>query len=620
MSETFFPINDLLRRKFQTSLIIISLTLCVASTLFLLLFGSKIGFGISLIVEGKLTPGFSAVFSRFMMFIGILVFIVGGVIVSFMAFVTTAQRVKDIGLMKAAGCPNDSIFGYFMTERLIVIFFSCFLGNILGILADFASTSVFNSFGLQIPQVSVNFWLVLLVFVLFFVFTLIFGAKPILDTTRIEPAKAISPTYYLGLGKEPGFRAISKSNFTIKMALRSLFRRKSVTIRIVLCLITVFVLLTTSVAGGIIAYQTTKNWIEKAVGRDMLLIGHQEMCNQYKLLLSRFYEEKESPLFNYTDEKYLISEELVTQLELISGVDIDTRLVIETHIREIPGYVVDPDTGDATRVGWNREGVSIIVGIDPAKALNEWFLDGEFLGSQEWTAVIGDTVAQKMFEVPLNQGILLFNGNFGIIGVCLDPLNNGNVTYVPMKTLQKAASISKPNIVMAKINSLVNRADALNQIRATVSAVNSEFEVFELNTILDKSLGFLSYIWSTIMFLPLFSLVAASLCLVSYVMLTIAEQRQELGVLRAIGAKPITVLKIISAQSFIVLLLCYAAGIILGIILTLLILIPEPFVTGYTVVEIVQWLSIALATMFLFSLYPAVKFAKKPITEIITQT
>ncbi|MDH5793050.1 MAG: FtsX-like permease family protein, partial [Candidatus Bathyarchaeota archaeon] len=205
MSETSFPMNDLLRRKLQTSLIIISLTSCVASTLFLLLFSEKIGFGISLMVESKLTAGFSTIFSRFIIFTGLLIFVVGAVIMSFMVFVMMSQRVRDIGLMKAAGCPNDLIFGYFMTELLVVTVVGCFLGVVLGILADFASTNLFNSIGFQISQKPINFWLVLLVFGLFFALALIFGAKPILDTTKVAPAKALSPSYHFGVSKESGF-------------------------------------------------------------------------------------------------------------------------------------------------------------------------------------------------------------------------------------------------------------------------------------------------------------------------------------------------------------------------------------------------------------------------------
>ena len=619
MSETSFPVNDLMRRKLQTSLIVVSLTLYVASTLFLLLFGEKIGFEISLIVEGKLTAGFSMVFSRFMIFIGVLIFVVGAVIMSFMVFVMMSQRVRDIGLMKAMGCPNDLIFGYFMTELLIVTFVGCFLGVVLGILADFTSTSLLNSFGFQISQKPINFWLVLLVFVLFFALALIFGAKPILDTTKVEPAKAISPTYYLGLSKEPGFKVISKSGFTVKMTLRNLFRRKSATIRIVLCLTAVFILVTVAVAGGIIADQTTKSWVEKTIGRDVVLIAHKDMCNQYKLLLSKFYEAKEDSQFDYTDEVYLISEDILNQLSSISGImGIDQRLFLEAHVKEVPGYIFDPETASTTSIGNNREGESLIVGVEPDEVLGEWFLEGGFLKrGQVQEAVIGDSLAQIMFSMPLNQGIKLFDRIFDVIGVCLDPINNGNVTYVPLKTLQDITGISGPNIVMVKIDASANRADVLNHMQMEIANINSEFEIFELNEILDKNLSFLGYIWSTIMFLPLFSLVAASLCLIGYVMLTITEQRQEFGVLRAIGAKPRTVVKIVSGQSFIVLLSSYAAGIAIGIILTLLILVPEPLVTSYTVTEIAGWLLIALATTFVFSLYPAVKFAEKPILEIM---
>ena len=617
MSETSFPVKDLLRRKFQTSLIVITLTLCVASTLFLLLSADGIGVGISLTIEGRVTPAFSLIFSRFVLFIGVLSFIIGGVIASFMAFVMMSQRVKDIGLMKAAGCPNDLIFAHFATELIIITLLSCLLGAIFGTVANLAFGSLFNGFGFQLFQQSINLWLVFLVFVVFLILTSILGVKPILDATKLEPAKAVSPTHYLGLNNASGFKVISKSGFTLKIALRNLCRHRSATLRITLCLIAVFILVTATVGGGIIADQTSKNWIEKAIGRDEVLIAHQEMGSQYKLLLSKFYDVKESPAFNYTDESYLISDEFVSQLGSIQGMKIDPRLITETHVQEVPGYAIDPITGDSVPVGGNREGVSIIIGVEPEKALNQWYANGKSLGvGQEWKAMIGDSVSQIMFDQPLDQSVTLFNARFGIVGVCIDPINDGNVTYVPLKNLQSVMNVSKPNIILAKIDSS-NRAETLNQIKTLVSAVNPEFEVFDLNEILDRSLDFLGYIWSTIMFLPLFSLGAASLCLVSYVMLVVNEQRQEFGIIRAIGVKPRDVIKIISGQGFIVLFSCYATGIALGLIVTLLILVPEPLVTGFTIAEISAWLLIALAATFAFNLYLAIKFAKKPVLDIM---
>ncbi|MEM3627439.1 MAG: FtsX-like permease family protein [Candidatus Bathyarchaeia archaeon] len=619
MSETAFPVNDLLRRKLQTGVAILSLTLCVASTLFLLFFSEKVGLGISLMVEDKLTAGFSLVFSRFIIFIACLIFLIGAAIISFIVFVMMAQRVRDIGLMKASGCPNDLIFGYFMTELLIVTFAGCLLGVFLGMFADFASTSLFNMH-LPIPQKPINFWLILLVFVIFFVLAVFFGAKPILDAVKVEPSKAISPVFYFGLSEQPVFKIISKSCLTYKLALRNLFRRKSATIRIILCLATVSLLATVAVAGGIIADQTTKSWIEKAIGKDTILIGHQDMCSQYKLLLSKFYEKRANTLFNYTDEKYIVKESLLNRLRSMAGViAVDARLITETRIREIPGYLMDPTTMVITSVGDNREGESLIVGVEPTSVLSEWFLDGEFLrGNQSHEAMLGDTIAQRMFTKPLNQSIRLFERNFDVVGVCVDSLNNGIVVYVPLKALQNATGITRPNIIMAKIDASANRMEILQKIVEEVKTTEPEFEVLELNEILERNLGFLGYIWSTIMLLPLFSLVAASLCLLGYVLLVLNEQRQEFGILRALGAKTSTIVKIISTQNIVVLSSSYAAGIAFGIIFTLLILVPKPIVTGHNILGIAACLLITLVALFICSLYPAIRFTKKRILEIIS--
>ena len=573
--------------------------------------------------EGILTVGFSIALSRFIIFAGILIFVIGALLISFMVFVMMSQRVRDIGLMKAAGCPNDLIFGYFMNELLIVIFLGCLLGVVLGIVADFSLTSILTTLGFQISQKPINFWIVLLVFAIYFVLALIFGAKPILDTTKIEPAKALSPNYYLGISKEPGFKIVSKSALTIKIALRSLFRRKSATIRILLCLTTVFILVTVAVAGGIIADQTTKGWVEKAIGKDMVVIAHKEMCNQYRLLLSKFHKVEEISQFNYTEDKYLLSDELPNWLNQTSGIlGIEMRLIVEAQIREVPGYIFNPETGATISIGKNREGTSLIVGIEPEKVLTDWFLEGEFFKKDEsWSAVIGDSIAHKMFTLPLKQKLRLFGQSdrfFNITGVCVDPLNNGNVTYVPLKDLQNVTGISKINLILVKIEASSNRTEVLNRIRAKVAEVNEDYEVFELNQILEENIGFLDYVWSTILFLPLFSLASASLCLMCYIMLIIAEQRQEFGVLRALGAKPKTVLEIVSWQSLIVLLSSCALGIAFGIIMTLLILVPEPLVTGFTIMEIAGWLLMALAATFVFSLYPAIKFSKKSLIQIMT--
>lgn len=92
MGESLFSVNDLLRRKFQTSLSVLSLTMCVGATVFLLLFADRVGFGISLRVEGSLTAGLSSIFSNFLIFIALLIFVAGAVVASFTTFVMKIGR------------------------------------------------------------------------------------------------------------------------------------------------------------------------------------------------------------------------------------------------------------------------------------------------------------------------------------------------------------------------------------------------------------------------------------------------------------------------------------------------------------------------------------------------
>jgi ABC-type antimicrobial peptide transport system permease subunit len=642
MNETFFPVNDLLRRKLQTGLAIITLTLSIASTLFLLLFSERIGFGIISVTENALTHGLSAIFSQFVLFVGILIFAVGAVITSFIIFLMMTQRTKDFGLIKAAGCPNGLVFGYFMTELLIVIFAGCFLGVVLGLAADFAAT---NMSGFQAYQKPPNFWLVPLAFGAFFALSLIFGTKPLLSAARLSPIRALSPVQYFGLSKGSKLKALSRSGISIRIASRSLFRRQSATVRIVLLLSIVFVLLTVSIAGSIIADDTTMSWVEEATGRNVIVVAHSSMCSQYKLLYSKFQGVMKDGNFDYADPDFFVSDAILQQLNVTAGIEsVDTRLILKEHIQEVRSYTIDPETLTTIPVGEYREGDFLVIGVEPEKMVETGYMEGQFLNSSSaWEAIIGDTIAHTMFFTnksvgpnsinpktgtkygndyprfsdPLLESVRIKGITFRITGVLLDPINNGNITYVSLKNLQNVTNVASVNIVLVKLDPSVDRAALLAQIKSKVQSVDSEFTVFELDEVLNENLAFLGSTWSTIMILPLFTLTSAVLCLIGYMMLAVDEQRQEFAILRAIGTNPKTTIVILATQGVIVLLSSFAAGIAFGVIATLMILVPNPVVTIVTILEIAAWLFAALTGMFLLSLYPAVKFAKTSLLKIM---
>ncbi len=556
------------------------------------------------------------VFSQFILFVGILIFVVGAAIISFIVFLMMTQRTKDFGLIKAAGCPNGLVFGYFLTQLIMVTVVGCLLGAVCGFVSDFAAI---NLGIIQSPQKSPDLWLAVFVFVAYFALALIFGIKPILDAARSSPIKAMSPIQFFGLTKTDKFKPLSRSMATLKIALRSLYRRQSAVFRIVFFLSAVFVLLTVCVAGSIIASDTTKSWVTKALGKNVVAIGTESMCNQYKLLVSTFSGAKTNGSFDYLDQNLSIPNAFLEQLNATPGItNVDPRLLVETHIREISNFTIDPQTLATIPIGDSHEGDSLVVGVEPSKVVNIGSVNGRFLGPEDVKiAVIGDSTSQEMFSQPLIQSVEMLNSTFNIVGVRVDPINNGRVVYAPVEAVQNATGFHTFNVILVKIDSSVDREATLKALEENAKNFNPNLRVVELDGVLNTDLDFLGSQWSLIMPLSLFSLASATLCVISYLLVAIEEQREEFSVLRAVGAKPKTIVTILSIQSMIVLLSSFAVGISLGTILTLLILVPEPTVTIYTVLEIGGWMFASLLAMFIVSIYPAVKFAKKPLLSLL---
>jgi putative ABC transport system permease protein len=620
MSEISFSLNDLIRRRLQASIAISSLALTVGSTLFLLLSAQRIGFGFTPNPQGTLTSGISSLLSPFVVFLVTLILITGVVMSSFMVSMMMSQRRRDLGLMRAIGCPNDMIFGYFFNELLIISFLGCLIGVLFGSIAYFGYVNVFAPG--QVSGFSIDFQVLLITFLVFFVFSLVVGAKPIFDTSKMKPAEVISPTYYVGLSKESRSRVLSKSKFTMKVALRGIIRHRSSTIKIVLCLCTVFTVVTVGIAGGLIAEETTQSWVQRAVGSNVVLVAHQDVCRTYEELLECFSSGNTDVQVNYSGSMYKLSDSFLDQLRSLQGnTGVDPRLLTRTVVEEVQGFVLGETTGQTLTVGDDRRETTLLVGVQPGHVLTNWLVDGAFPSSSNADeAVVGDTVSTEMFTDPLAQKVRVFNMSLDVVGVCIDPINNGRVVYVPIKMLENLIGAQGPNLALVGIDPSVNRTDFLSRLYAVVHSQDANFTVLDLQYALSRSVDYLGYVWSPILFLPLLSLVTACLVLVGFVVLTIDEHRQEFGVLRAVGASPRAVIRVVSAQNMFIVLPSYGVGVALGIMITELILVQNPLVTSFTLLKIAGLLAVGLVATFLSSLYPALRFAHKPLLETMRES
>jgi ABC-type antimicrobial peptide transport system permease subunit len=434
----------------------------------------------------------------------------------------------------------------------------------------------------------------------------------------VKPADALSPLYSFGTTSDAEFGkpVSSKLGLTFKMAYRALIRRKSATRRAIICLATVLTLTTVTVAGGIIASQTTQSYVERAVSRDIIVAGHSDLSMRYVNLLSQFFEAKETEEIDYLNLRYNLSESLISELNAIPGVlKVDPRLVLETTVYEVQGFIIDPEELDPyILVGDNRSGKALVIGVQPNYVINDWLVFGRFLNETDvYSAVIGDSLALEMFDNPQKQAVKVFEQNFEIAGVCLDPVNNGNVVYVPLNILSTLIDGTHDyNLVFLKVDPS-RRLDVLAEIEKMGLAP------VELNEVLGRHLAFLGYIWSFVMFLPLFSFVTAILCLLSYLMLSVAGQQREFGMMRALGAKPKMIMKIVFMEALIITLISGAVGIFVGLFFTFVFLIPDPVISQFTLFSVIGLLLLSLGLLCLFSLYPAFRVVKKSVASVLSQ-
>ena len=135
---------------------------------------------------------------------------------------------------------------------------------------------------------------------------------------------------------------------------------------------------------------------------------------------------------------------------------------MDGQIQEVANFSFNGDTGSISFVGGNRTTKAVVVGVNPAELSSTWNVEGRFLnGGDQYQAVVGDSVAQTIYTPDSNLGIsdanplvedMTFeNTTFNIVGVCVDPLNNGFVTYVPIQTLENASGIFSPNLLLVTL-------------------------------------------------------------------------------------------------------------------------------------------------------------------------
>lgn len=114
-----------------------------------------------------------------------IVFIVGGIGIMNVLFVSVKERTKEIGILKAIGCTQKDILIEFLLEACFI----SILGGILGVLLSFGITPIVEYFDVRVELSVVGAVLA----VVFAIFTgTVFGFYPALKASKLVPVEALN--------------------------------------------------------------------------------------------------------------------------------------------------------------------------------------------------------------------------------------------------------------------------------------------------------------------------------------------------------------------------------------------------------------------------------------------
>jgi ABC-type antimicrobial peptide transport system permease subunit len=575
-----FAFRNLRRRGFHALLAGLGLTVTVSSTTFLLLLGLNLAARLGVDFSGRATFGIAWIFVSYLFLSLALVLIVGIVSTSYLVRSMINQRMRDIGVVKAAGCLPHRLQSYALAESLVVITSSCLVGGVIAVLTYFSwsGSLLFPAYGpIRDPGV-----LVLIIpgasFLLSYLIARVHLSKIIQMSTTIALSSQLSSMDLRTLGRP---LHIKRFGSAFNLATRTASRDKQFTrtlTRVSICLFLTMVVLT----GAFVSASTTKSYVERAMPSQVLIVAKDSIYSQYTKLGLAFSNTDPVPLLDYLNQSNVIAPQLADSFASIQGVlAVDSRLMVMTSVT---GYVKAHFASDqGSGESFNNQTIpekntgstqALIVGIDPAHSLGDWYTSNGFLQTSDPsnTMIAGDSLVGSVILQPLSLAqIGTFGARFNVKSALVDPLNRGRVLYTTDRSLQSLLGVNGFNLLLLKVNPDRTTISRINDL-----ATRNGLTVGSQDPILNTNIAFLSELWAYLFILPILTLVLTGGVLLSYLTTSFSKRFNDYIVLKILGARGWYRLKLLLWESSGLLLLCVGFAVPLAWLASTFLILPEP--------------------------------------------
>jgi len=567
-----FALKDFYRKRKQNFPYVITIALTIAISIFLLYFSSALNLNNFIRQDRTYTnPYFfsgavNIVYTQFNTLLMVLIFILGILMVTIICSSFIISKKRDMSIMKALGTLPEKLYSFYLLEAFIIYILGFFLGWIIGLISFGVFKVIFSIF---LFSISFEFELVfsLLLFFSCAIASIMLpgfqlrsiGRKPVINSFSED----IPADYNVSSPLKLVPKWISSFGLNVKYAILNLTRKKGKFKRFFLIFFLISLILFTLGLGAMVLNSSSSNWINKAQGNNIIVIGHNDVVNSYSSMYRMFSDPTvfvDEDAVNFTNSQYLFNFSQIDQISNISGIEkIDQRLIQFSKVKELQTYIISGG-GDYISIGHNTEGTFPVIGLNSTNLLQEYEIEGSFFNSQNTAddnITIGDGLAYNFFEYAFSQELQFETGQRSLVsGIVIDPFYSGYSVYIDIEQYRSILNLTNDeiNLVLLQIES--NAISQLeDQLESNISTyLGPNFTYLCLNEDFNANLSYLNYLSLYSLLLIILTSIISLYSLYHFQKGDLAEQLKDFLIMRSIGSKLLNIGKILFFEAFFILM------------------------------------------------------------------
>ena len=417
------------------------------------------------------------------------------------------HRKKDIGIMKAVGTYPNQLYSFYLTELLLLAFFSFIIGWVIGITLFFIVFMILNGkyIGLHWSPdkfISIGIFLGLL----FVTFAINGWEIRRIGRKSFNFAKTGKFKDNIHAKLTPTWKKIMiRLPISMKLSIKNLLRKQK-DLRQSLSLITIAgMIMLTGLVGVIVVNNSSVNYIHQAQGENIAVIGSPEVIETFANGYSRFsndsvLELKEGSYTDISNNISAIEDQLsayFTSFSIESNFW-EKRLFTVTTVTEDAGTILQEYYNHTSGETWveyvfigntTRTRVIPIQGIVFNSSIQHWNYEGTLLDISNGI-VVGDTLAGELYENAYLQWMIYSNVETNqtyrhkINGVVIDSMNIGNSAYIPLIDLQdNLGRQNYNNLILVDYSKALENGKYDEFFEGISEILGDQFEIMDLQPI-----------------------------------------------------------------------------------------------------------------------------------------